>query len=214
MRAIGYSSATAWVFPAIIDTAVAVSTLMLVALGDKPARRTRTVTMSANTQTPAMQTVGATCDAECKNQGHTGCTDQCAGTDGTSRAGTDLCIGTTRPGTDSAGLSANRGDAGRCRPCVGADCLRCDYTARRDRDRSAGGNAVTARRSTLPPRHRGSTTGLRSGSWRLPPSVGRDSSWRLPKTHRTHQPGRQSELVEYDLVNVLRRHAFDAPTPV
>ena len=31
-------------FPAIIDTAVAVSTLMLVALGDKPARRTRTVT--------------------------------------------------------------------------------------------------------------------------------------------------------------------------
>jgi hypothetical protein len=33
MRAIGYSSATASVFPAIIDTAVAVSTLMLVALG-------------------------------------------------------------------------------------------------------------------------------------------------------------------------------------
>ncbi|MFY9920390.1 MAG: hypothetical protein WAL26_18650, partial [Mycobacterium sp.] len=29
-------------FPAIIDTAVAVSTLMLLALGDKPARRTRT----------------------------------------------------------------------------------------------------------------------------------------------------------------------------
>ena len=39
MQAIGYSSATAWIFPAIIDTAVAVSTLMLVALGDKPARR-------------------------------------------------------------------------------------------------------------------------------------------------------------------------------
>ena len=31
-------------FPAIIDTAVAVSTMMLVALGDKPARRARTVT--------------------------------------------------------------------------------------------------------------------------------------------------------------------------
>src|SRR6476619_1399415 len=58
MRAIGYSSATAWTFPAIIDTAVAVSTLMLVALGDKPARRTRTATVHANTQTPAMQKVG------------------------------------------------------------------------------------------------------------------------------------------------------------
>src|ERR1700682_2330300 len=43
MRVIGYSTATAWIFPAIIDTAVAVSTLMLVALGDKPARRARTV---------------------------------------------------------------------------------------------------------------------------------------------------------------------------
>ena len=38
MLAIGYSAATAWIFPAIIDTAVAVSTLMLIALGDKPAR--------------------------------------------------------------------------------------------------------------------------------------------------------------------------------
>jgi hypothetical protein len=55
MRVIGYSSATAWIFPAIIDTAVAVSTLMLVALGDKPARRTRTVTSSTGTQTPTKQ---------------------------------------------------------------------------------------------------------------------------------------------------------------
>jgi hypothetical protein len=39
MLAIGYRSGTAWIFPAIIDTAVAVSTMMLVALGDKPARR-------------------------------------------------------------------------------------------------------------------------------------------------------------------------------
>ncbi|AGB26259.1 Protein of unknown function (DUF2637) [Mycobacterium sp. JS623] len=45
----------AWVFPAIIDTAVGVSTLMLVALGDKPARRARTVTSSTGTQTPAKQ---------------------------------------------------------------------------------------------------------------------------------------------------------------
>jgi hypothetical protein len=55
MRGIGYSSATAWIFPAIIDTAVAVSTMMLVALGDKPARRVRTSTTPANTQTPMMQ---------------------------------------------------------------------------------------------------------------------------------------------------------------
>jgi Protein of unknown function (DUF2637) len=55
MLAIGYTSATAWVFPAIIDTAVAVSTVMLVALGDKPARRARTATMPAKTQTPAVR---------------------------------------------------------------------------------------------------------------------------------------------------------------
>ena len=51
MRDIGYGSATAWIFPAIIDTAVAVSTMMLVALGDKPARRTRTVTTCSSAET-------------------------------------------------------------------------------------------------------------------------------------------------------------------
>jgi hypothetical protein len=55
MQAIGYSSATAWIFPAIIDTAVAVSTVMLVALGDKPARRARVTTASASTQIPTTQ---------------------------------------------------------------------------------------------------------------------------------------------------------------
>jgi hypothetical protein len=55
MQAIGYSSEIACIFPAIIDTAVAVSTIMLVALGDKPARRTRTVTTSATTQPPPAQ---------------------------------------------------------------------------------------------------------------------------------------------------------------
>jgi Protein of unknown function (DUF2637) len=55
MQAIGYSPTTACIFPAIIDTAVAVSTLMLVALGDKPARRARTGTTSSNTQPPALQ---------------------------------------------------------------------------------------------------------------------------------------------------------------
>jgi hypothetical protein len=47
MQVIGYRNTTAWIFPAIIDTAVAVSTLMLVALGDKPARRARTARTSA-----------------------------------------------------------------------------------------------------------------------------------------------------------------------
>jgi hypothetical protein len=42
-------------FPAIINTAVAVSTLMLVALGDKPARRGRSAITAASTQNPAMQ---------------------------------------------------------------------------------------------------------------------------------------------------------------
>jgi hypothetical protein len=55
MQVIGYSPAIAWVFPAIIDTAVAVSTMMLVALGDKPARRARTVTSSASAQTPTIR---------------------------------------------------------------------------------------------------------------------------------------------------------------
>jgi uncharacterized protein DUF2637 len=55
MREIEYSVTTAWVFPAIIDTAVAVSTLMLVALGDKPARRARNATTAASAQNPAVR---------------------------------------------------------------------------------------------------------------------------------------------------------------
>jgi hypothetical protein len=58
MLVVGYSSTTAGVFPAIIDTAVAVSTLMLVALGDKPARRARTGAAPATTQTPTMRRLG------------------------------------------------------------------------------------------------------------------------------------------------------------
>lgn len=48
MQTIGYSPAIAWVFPAIVDTAVAVATLMLVALGGKPARRTGRTTAAAS----------------------------------------------------------------------------------------------------------------------------------------------------------------------
>ena len=55
MRVIGYSSETAWVFPAIIDTAVAVGTLMLLALGDRPARRTRPVRMPSGADPPPMR---------------------------------------------------------------------------------------------------------------------------------------------------------------
>jgi hypothetical protein len=51
----GTPPAWAWLFPAVVDTAVGVSTMMLVALGDKPARRTRTATASVNTQTPTVQ---------------------------------------------------------------------------------------------------------------------------------------------------------------
>jgi len=49
----GTPPAWAWVFPAIVDTAVGVSTLMLVALGDKPARRTRTVAAPTSAQVKA-----------------------------------------------------------------------------------------------------------------------------------------------------------------
>lgn len=55
MLMIGYGAQTAWIFPAIIDTAVAVSTLMLVALGDKPARRVRTSTSHSNASRRVVQ---------------------------------------------------------------------------------------------------------------------------------------------------------------
>jgi hypothetical protein len=54
--------------PAIIDTAVAVSTLMLVALGDKPARRARTGTTSSNTQPPALQRLAQTLRRRAKDE--------------------------------------------------------------------------------------------------------------------------------------------------
>jgi hypothetical protein len=46
----------AWLFPAIIDTAIGVSTLMLVALGDKPARRAPRVSTQTATGRRAAQT--------------------------------------------------------------------------------------------------------------------------------------------------------------
>ena len=47
----GTPPAWAWLFPAVVDTAVGVSTMMLVALGDKPARRAPRL----GTQTAAVQ---------------------------------------------------------------------------------------------------------------------------------------------------------------
>jgi hypothetical protein len=49
MRAIGYSSATAWIFPAIIDTAVAVSTMMFVVLYGCPIQPDRLCGFPATT---------------------------------------------------------------------------------------------------------------------------------------------------------------------
>jgi len=53
----GTPPAWAWIFPAIIDATIGVSTMMLVALGDKPARRaprvsTQTATVHRAAQTP------------------------------------------------------------------------------------------------------------------------------------------------------------------
>jgi hypothetical protein len=54
----GTPPAWAWLFPAVVDTAVGVSTMMLVALGDKPARRaprlgTQTAPVQKAAQTPS-----------------------------------------------------------------------------------------------------------------------------------------------------------------
>jgi Protein of unknown function (DUF2637) len=64
----GTPPAWAWLFPVIIDTTIGVSTLMLVALGDKPARRARIVTTSANTPTPTAQRLTQTPTQSAKTQ--------------------------------------------------------------------------------------------------------------------------------------------------
>jgi hypothetical protein len=61
MLAIGYSPKTAWIFPVIIDTTLAVCTLMLVALGDKPERRApRVGTTRTPVQTPTQKSARST----------------------------------------------------------------------------------------------------------------------------------------------------------
>ena len=53
MVRVGYSPRIAGLFPVIIDCMVGVATVALVALGDKPARRTRTATAPASAQVKA-----------------------------------------------------------------------------------------------------------------------------------------------------------------
>ena len=89
MQAIGYSPTTACIFPAIIDTAVAVSTLMLVALGDKPARRSRTGNASTDTHSPALPRL-----PQRRRRAQKPRSD---GPDRASYTGTSLCIATTHP---------------------------------------------------------------------------------------------------------------------
>jgi ribosomal protein L18 len=68
----GTPPAWAWIFPAIIDAAVAVSTMMLAALGDKPTRRApRGGTQTATVQTTA-QTRIQSAKAEVKRSVPTG----------------------------------------------------------------------------------------------------------------------------------------------
>jgi hypothetical protein len=119
MLVIGYSSATAWIFPAIVDTAVAVSTLMLVALGDKPARRSRAVATSGNTQTPATQRLSQSQTQSAKDQvrafapgGGRGKTVEAKRVPTAASVQPDLA-------QTVAGLSASPGDTGRCRNCTG-----------------------------------------------------------------------------------------------
>jgi hypothetical protein len=90
MQAIGYSSTTVWVFPAIIDTAVAVSTLMLVALGDKPVRRARPSIIPASAQSPTLQRLTQRAAQSAKAEVMPVRAAQSAGTDGARRTGRSL----------------------------------------------------------------------------------------------------------------------------
>jgi hypothetical protein len=69
---VGTPPAWAWLFPAVIDTAIGVSTMMLVALGDKPVRRApRASTQTASAQSAA-QTPVRTAKAQVRPSAPTG----------------------------------------------------------------------------------------------------------------------------------------------
>ena len=136
MLAIGYSAETAWIFPAIIDTAVAVSTMMLVALGDKTSTSPTPIEGVRRCVTAHDAAGDRPYDAECKVPGDASFT-QHARTIGAIRADTNLCIGATRSGANHK-ISANRCRTGRCRACVGSHCIPHNYSADRDGDRGTG----------------------------------------------------------------------------
>ena len=170
MRAIGYSPATAWVFPAIIDTAVAVSTLMLVALGDKPARRTRTGNASRQYTNSAMRPL-----PQAPTGGKSRTSD---GLRTGSTVGTGLCIATTHPAAQWSRIR-RQAEATQADADFASELIASGVTTQPVETVIAVLAAtVAAHRSTLPPRRRGSTTGLRSGSWRLPQSTDSGNSWR------------------------------------
>ena len=135
MRTVGYSATTAWIFPALIDTAVAVSTLMLVALGEKPARRVRTGTASASTPSPTLRRLAQPPTQGAKDQVR-------LFAPGGALVPTSASVQPTwhTAVQDSAQTKAHgsmQNCTGRRRPCVGTDCIRCDHTACRDCGRGA-----------------------------------------------------------------------------
>jgi Protein of unknown function (DUF2637) len=129
----GTPPAWAWLFPVIIDTTIGVSTLMLVALGDKPARRAPRVSTQTATVQGAAQRPVQSAKAEATPFSPT------SGRAQTLQPKRVQASASVQPDpAHSAGLSAHQGETGRCRPCVGADCIGRDDTARRDCNRSAG----------------------------------------------------------------------------
>ena len=166
----------AWLFPAIIDTAVGVSTMMLVALGDKPARRARTMTPSANAQTPTIQRSVQPPIQSAKTQ-FTRLTPARARPQ-TVRGERAQTSAPVQPDpAQTVQDSAHKGtqvDADLASELIasGATTQSVQTVSR------CWPQAVTVRRSTLPRTHRGSTTGLRSGSSWLPASIASGSSRR------------------------------------
>ena len=144
MLAIGYSPTTACIFPAIIDTAVAVSTLMLVALGDKPARRIRTRTASPDTHPPALQRLARTLTGRAKGEVAPTTTSARAHAVQARQVSASASL-QTRPAQavqDSAQTEATHVAAGIAQVDADVasetDCIRCDHPACRDGDCGAG----------------------------------------------------------------------------
>lgn len=103
MQTIGCSPTTAWLFPVIADTTIAVSTMMLVALGDKPARHPA-LRLYQPVQTHANANVGPDPDLGRKGPVKGVGTDEYAITEG--------CTATAAGRTRNAGPGANQHGSG------------------------------------------------------------------------------------------------------